>query len=105
MLRFARADDAVRGALAVLGLARERALPAARAGIALGPLIKQDGDYYGRTVNRASRLLGVAAPHQVLVTAEVAGAVRDARVRFTTVGPVRLRGVADEVEAFAATAA
>jgi class 3 adenylate cyclase len=102
MLRFARPDDAVRGALAMLDVIRQRVLPPARAGVALGPLIMQDGDYYGRTVNRASRLLGVARPDQVLVTAEVVEAVRDARLRFTPVGPVRLRGVREEVEAFVA---
>jgi adenylate cyclase len=104
MLRFKRADDAVRGALGVLSHARRRNLPAARAGVAMGPLIMQDGDYYGRTVNRASRLLGIAAPHQVLVTAEVAQTARDARLTFTNLGRVRLKGVAEDVEAFAAAA-
>jgi adenylate cyclase len=104
MLRFARADDAVRGALGVIQVAGKRALPTARAGIAVGPLIMQDGDYYGRTVNRASRLLGVAAPGQVLVTATVRDTVRDPRLRFSGIGMVRLKGVAEEVEAFAAVA-
>jgi class 3 adenylate cyclase len=105
MLHFAEPGDAVRGALSVLRLARERALPPARAGIATGPLIMQDGDYYGRTVNRASRLLGVAAPDQVLVTAEVVTSVRDRRIRFTDIGRVQLKGVPEEVEAFAAATA
>jgi len=105
MLRFAHAADAVRGALGVLNLARKRALPTARAAIALGPLIMQDGDYYGRTVNRAARLLGVAAPGQVLVTAAIAESVRDPRLSFTGLGTVRLRGVAEDVEAFVAAAA
>jgi class 3 adenylate cyclase len=102
MLRFARADDAVRGALGVLGLVRQRGLPPARAGIAMGPLIMQDGDYYGRTVNRAARLLGVARPEQVLVTAEIAETIADPRLRFTDLGTVRLKGVAEDIEAFAA---
>jgi class 3 adenylate cyclase len=102
MLRFARPGDAVRGALGVVNGARERKLPPARAGIAEGPVIMQDGDYYGRTVNRASGLLGVAQPKQVLVTAEIAETVAGGEVRFTDVGIVRLRGVAEEVRAFAA---
>jgi class 3 adenylate cyclase len=105
MLRFARADDAVQGALAVLAVTRQRALPPARAGVAMGPLIMQDGDYYGRTVNRASRLLGVAAPDQVLVTAEVAESVRDERQQFTRIGPVQLKGLAEDIEAFPAAIA
>ena len=104
MLRFTRPADAVRGALGMLRVAAKRALPRARAGIAMGPLIMQDGDYYGRTVNRAARLLGVAAPDQVLVTAEVAQSVADPRLRFTGIGTVRLKGVAEDVEAFAAAA-
>jgi class 3 adenylate cyclase len=102
MLRFKRAEDAVNGALGVLSHARRRSLPAARAGIAMGPLIMQDGDYYGRTVNRAARLLGVAQPDQVLVTAEVVAASASHGVRFTGIGSVRLKGVDDDVEAYVA---
>ena len=49
-------------------------MPPAHAGIAVGPVIFQDGDYYGGTVNLAARLAGVAEPGQIPVDAEV---VRD----------------------------
>ena len=40
-----------------------------RAGIAYGPALTQSGDYYGRPVNLASRITGVAKPGSVLVDA------------------------------------
>jgi adenylate cyclase len=45
--------------------------PSLRAGIAHGSVHVQAGDYYGRTVNLASRLGGVAYPGSVLVDAAV----------------------------------
>jgi adenylate cyclase len=44
----------------------EVSLPPAHAGIAVGPVNVQDGDYYGRTANLASRLAGLAGPGQTL---------------------------------------
>jgi class 3 adenylate cyclase len=101
MLHFRRADEAVRCARAILSLAARAGLPPARAGIASGPVITHGGDYYGRTVNRAARLLGIAEPGRILVTAEIAGAIAGPRVRFTDLGVVKLKGVDEEVHAFA----
>jgi len=47
-------------------------LPPAHIGIHAGPVIFQDGDVYGRTVNIASRLASVAQAGQVVVSEEVA---------------------------------
>jgi adenylate cyclase len=104
MLHFAKAENAVRCAVEILAVARGAGLPPARAGIAVGSLIRQDGDYYGRTVNRAARLLGIAGPDQVLVTSEVPGIVHDTGFHFTDLGTVKLRGVNEEVFACAVTA-
>ena len=41
--------------------------PFLRAGLAFGPTLSQSGDYYGRAVNLASRITGVARPGSVLV--------------------------------------
>ena len=46
-------------------------LPPAHIGIHAGPVIFQDGDVYGRTVNIASRLASVAQAGQVVVSEEV----------------------------------
>jgi len=43
----------------------------AHVGIAAGPLIFQDGDYFGRTVNTAARIAAYASAGQVLVSDDV----------------------------------
>jgi adenylate cyclase len=81
----------------------EVGLPPAHAGVAVGPVIFQDGDYYGRTVNLASRLAGAAEPGQTLVDAEVvrlSGERED--VGFTSIGKIWLKGMAAPIEAFEA---
>lgn len=39
-----------------------------RVGLASGPVLVRDGDYFGATVNLASRIVGVADPGTVLVS-------------------------------------
>jgi class 3 adenylate cyclase len=43
----------------------------ARAGIAYGDLLAQDGDYFGPPVNLASRLVAIAAPGEILAAPSV----------------------------------
>ena len=42
-------------------------LPSIRVGVAYGPVLRRSADYFGRTVNLASRLSAAAAPGTVLV--------------------------------------
>lgn len=80
-------------------------LPPAHAGIAVGPVIFQDGDYYGRTVNLASRLSGVAEPGQTLVDAEVVRLAGDRHdVHFTSIGEISLKGMSSPIEVYEALA-
>jgi adenylate cyclase len=80
-------------------------LPPAHAGVAAGPVIFQDGDYYGRTVNLASRLAGAAEPGQTLVDAEVVRLAGDRDdLGFTSIGEVTLKGMSAPIEAFEAVA-
>ena len=104
MLHFGRADDAVRCALSIIASARVANLPPARAGISTGAMIIKDGDYYGRAVNRAARLVGVAKPEQVLVTAETVAAVPKRAFHFDDLGAMSLKGIQAAVHAYAATA-
>jgi adenylate cyclase len=46
-----------------------------RVALAVGPVLVQDGDFYGPVVNLASRLVNMAAPGAVLVTDEFHAAV------------------------------
>jgi adenylate cyclase len=67
------------------------------AGIASGPVVIQDGDYFGRTVNLASRLAGRATAGQTLVTEDIAGTVERPGITFRAIGPVELKGVTHPV--------
>ena len=67
-------------------------LPPAHVGIAAGPIIARDGDYFGRTVNTAARIASYAGPSQVLVTDEVV-ANGPSHVEFEDVGEVLLKGM------------
>jgi adenylate cyclase len=55
----------------------EETLSDVRVGIAFGPVLGREGDYFGPVVNMASRIVNIAFPGSVVVSAEVADAVRD----------------------------
>jgi adenylate cyclase len=65
--------------------------PRLRAGIAHGSVHTQAGDYYGRPVNLASRLTGIAKPGSVLVDAATKSAAGDA-FDYSFAGEKRLKG-------------
>ncbi len=67
-------------------------LPVLRAGIAYGPAVERAGDFYGNTVNLASRVTGIARPGSVLCTAEVHDASA-AAFEWSFAGRHRLKGV------------
>jgi class 3 adenylate cyclase len=71
-------------------------------GLHAGPVIRQEGDYYGQTVNLAARIGEYARPGEVLVSSAVADLVRDARISYRPIGPVGLKGVAGVVDLYAA---
>jgi adenylate cyclase len=79
-------------ALALVAAAEAEDLPSLRAGIALGPAVQRGGDYYGHTVNLASRVTGTARPGSVLATREVRDSCPDA-FAWTAAGRHRLKGV------------
>jgi adenylate cyclase len=72
-------------------------LPPAHVGIAAGPVIFQDGDYFGRTVNVAARVAAHATAGQVLVSDDVQRLVTEPDVEFVEIGPVELKGVSRPV--------
>jgi adenylate cyclase len=100
--------DAAAAVLATIEVGRrtgEVGLPPAHAGVTAGPVIFQDGDYYGRTVNLASRLAGEAEPGQTLVDAEVVRLAGGGdTVGFRRIGEVGLKGISSPVEVFEALA-
>ena len=57
------------------------ALPEVRMGVAFGPATPRGGDWFGTTVNLASRVVEAAKPGQLLVTDELAARVASERWR------------------------
>jgi adenylate cyclase len=69
-------------------------LPLARAGVAVGPALAREGDYYGSVVNLAHRLVELARPSSVVVAAEVAeGLEGDPRFAFKRLRSRRIRDI------------
>ncbi|HEY1595027.1 MAG TPA: adenylate cyclase regulatory domain-containing protein [Thermoleophilaceae bacterium] len=67
--------------------------PAPRIGIHQGQVIYRDGDYFGRDVNLASRVVARARGGEVLVTDTVVDIVRNsAHLAFEDIGTVKLKG-------------
>lgn len=94
MFHFTDPGLAVVAALEMVELTPLAGLPPAHVGVTAGPVVFQDGDYYGRTVNVAARVAAYAGPGQVLVSDEVVAASEDAEeVRFEQIGPVELKGL------------
>ncbi|MEK6277928.1 MAG: adenylate cyclase regulatory domain-containing protein [Actinomycetota bacterium] len=73
--------------------------PQLRAGVAHGPALGQGGDYYGRPVNLASRITGVARPGSVLASEEATRAAGGA-FHYSFAGERPLKGVEGRVELF-----
>ena len=97
MLHFGDAEGAASAALDMLEAVTDAGLPAAHVGIHAGPVVFQGGDYFGRTVNLAARILDQARAGQALVSDEVAASIdRDGFV-VEPIGPVELKGVARPV--------
>lgn len=79
---------------------RDEHLPKIRAGVAAGPALNRGGDWYGRSVNLASRLTGTADPGAIVATQEVVAAAGD-RYAWEPLPPRRLKGIERQVEVFA----
>jgi adenylate cyclase len=93
MFYFPEAEGALHATLAMVKRVPDAGLPSAHAGIAAGPVIIQDGDYFGRTVNIAARLAAHARGGQVLVTDQVITLVGDRSVSFRDLGTMELKGI------------
>lgn len=70
--------------------------PLLRAGVAHGPVVSRGGDFYGRPVNLASRIAGVARPGSVLCDEAMHETVGDDAYRWSFAGARRLKGINGE---------
>ncbi len=102
MLYFRDPGPGVVAALAMVDGVTSAGLPPAHVGLHAGPVLFQEGDYFGQTVNLASRIAEYARPGEVLVSQAVVDAASDIPATFTEIGPVDLKGVAGSVHLHAA---
>ena len=100
MFHFREPSQAVAAGLDMVEEAPANGLPPAHIGIHAGPVVFQDGDVYGRTVNIASRLASAAQPGEVVISEEVARQVNG--LGLQDLGPVALKGVATPMRLFRA---
>lgn len=84
----------------------ESQFPAVRSGIHYGDVLYRDGDYVGSVVNIASRLIGQAQPHQVIVTSAVRmTADETGAVEYVSIGQRQLKGITEPLDLYEARCA
>ena len=101
MLVSADAARLIEAILELIDVAAANGLPRLRAGAAAGLAVNRAGDWFGSSVNVASRVTSVARPGTVLVTdsaRQSTGTTAD--LIWVSAGAHRLRGVAGHVELF-----
>ncbi len=104
MLRFGDASLGVRAALRIVDELAAECLPPAHVGLHAGPILYQEGDYFGQTVNLSSRIADYARSGEVLVTRAVVDACREPGIGFDAIGLVELKGVSGRMELLRARA-
>jgi class 3 adenylate cyclase len=97
MFYFGDPGPGVRAALEVVDGLAAAGLPPAHVGLHAGPVLFQEGDYFGQTVNLSSRIADYARQGEVLVSQAVADASQEKGITFGDIGPVELKGVSGTV--------
>jgi adenylate cyclase len=98
MFYFDHPGPGVRAALQMAEAIPAAGLPPVHVGMSCGPVLFQEGDYFGQTVNLSARIADYARPGEVLVTRSVVDASDEADISFREIGPVDLKGVAGSTE-------
>jgi adenylate cyclase len=94
-------DPAALASWAVDFQRRRTELPLPRLAVHDGYVLYRDGDYYGREVNLAARVVARAAAGEVLVTRAIVEA-GSSELEFERIGEVRLKGFRGPTEIFLA---
>jgi adenylate cyclase len=76
--------------------------PQLRIGAAAGQAVTREGDWFGRPVNLASRITGIARPGSVVVNEPMKDAVPDDEFRFSFIGARKIKGVPGSTALFRA---
>jgi len=91
---FADPRAAVLASLEIVELVGPRGLPPAHVGVEAGPMIYDEGDYFGRTVNVAARIAAQASAGQVFVGEGMAELAPRDGFSLREVGSFELKGIA-----------
>jgi adenylate cyclase len=91
---FRDPHDAVMASLQIVDTVHPAGLPPAHVGVNAGPMIYDEGDYFGRTVNIAARIASQAGPDQVFVGEDVLHHITPSGFRLVEVGAFELKGIA-----------
>jgi adenylate cyclase len=104
MLAAPEPEPLLGAALELLGAADEEGqeFPQLRAGAAMGEAVPRAGDWFGRPVNLASRITGIARPGSLLAEGQLRDAVGDGGLRWSFAGERHLRGIRQPVPLFRA---
>jgi class 3 adenylate cyclase len=105
LLHFADPGDAVRASLDLVVETPAHGLPPTHIGVNAGPMLYDQGDYFGRTVNVAARIASHAEPGRVYVGESLVGAVPHEGFTLSRLGATELKGVAEPVMLYEARAA
>ena len=97
MFYFDDPRQGVRAALEMVAELADAELPPAHVGLHVGPVLFQEGDYFGQTVNLSARIADFAQAGEVLVSQVAAEASRSEGLLFLDIGPVELKGVSGTV--------
>lgn len=104
MFWFPNARAGVMAAVEMIGDVEAEGLPPAHVGLHAGPVVFQEGDYYGNTVNLAARIGEFARPGEVLVSQDVVDrADVGSSIAFREIGAVDLKGVLEPIILHAAS--
>ncbi len=99
---FRNPSDAVRASLDIVEAVGPRGLPPAHVGVNAGPMIYDEGDYFGRTVNIAARIASQASGNDVFVGEDLVRTVEPVGFRLYEVGKFDLKGIAQPVTLYRA---
>ena len=98
---FPSAAQAIDGARRCLALSAASEL-GLHIGLHAGDVIREDNNVYGGAVNIASRICGLSAPGEILVSDVVRGMARSsAGVEFEDRGEQEMKGVGEPVRVYA----
>ena len=93
LFHFKDPQDAVMASLEILDRVQPAGLPPAHVGVNAGPMIYEEGDIFGRTVNIAARIASQAGPDQVFLGEDVLHHVEPNGFRVVEAGAFELKGI------------